>query len=72
MMVLDCWQLYERTGRPLGDWIFIEKPGSLLNITLKKKGAGCPKKDILVPCPPIFAILREQCVNSLSVTFPTI
>ena len=72
MMVLDCWQLYERTGRPLGDRIFIEKLESLLNINLKKKRAGRPKKDKLVHCSPIFAILREQCVNSLSVAFATI
>jgi len=38
-------QLHERTGRPLGDRIFIEKLESLLNITLKKKRAGRPKKD---------------------------
>jgi len=38
-------QLHERTGRPLGDRMFIEKLESLLNITLKKKKAGRPKKD---------------------------
>jgi len=45
MMVLDCWQLYERTGRPLGNRIFVEKLESLLNINLKKKIDGRPKKD---------------------------
>ena len=38
-------KLHERTGRPLGDNSFIEKLESLLNISLKKKRAGCKKKD---------------------------
>ncbi len=38
-------QLHERTGRPLGDNIFIEKLESLLKINLKKKRAGRRKKE---------------------------
>lgn len=37
-------QLHERTGRPLGDNMFIEKLESLLKINLKRKRAGRKKK----------------------------
>jgi len=49
-------QLHERTGRPLGDRIFIEKLESLLNITMKKKKAGRVKNNKQVLCPPIIRI----------------
>lgn len=37
-------QLHERTGRPLGSNIFIEKLESFLKVSLKKKRAGRKKK----------------------------
>ena len=38
-------QLHERTGRPLGDNVFIEKLQTLLKVDLKKKKAGRRKKE---------------------------
>ena len=42
---IRLFQLHERTGRPLGDNLFIEKLESFLKINLKKKKAGRRKKE---------------------------